>query len=1458
MQLITETTATTTTTTTINSSLTNKAKAPNTTTPPATAVASTAAAAAATAATTATAISATNWQKPKVNAFNELFTCYLCQGYMINPTAIDNCMHAYCRSCIVKYLLSESFCPQCELNNRKPVTLANLKSDDIMRSIIYKLVPGLYHNEWERVNKFTNNSQLNNENTTSSTAIAVNCPAELENFFAPTEPISLCLEYHPYFAKQAADENSLPPVRYLQCPATFKIHHLKRFLYSKYDINASNRSVGLDIMYEYEILPNDFTLMDVAYCYEWKRRAPMKFTYRILIYSEGLLPPKELITPSEGTKVSDIVEKTSPMPPPVQPLTAKRNDLNKTVINPEEQPQLLAAPPPMQFTSASVSNTSNTKHKSKTSKTREMSSQELKAPVKSQVTKSAYDFEEELDNQTLSQLKNASRKSSHNSVKEIAKESRKEESVKSKPKNVPKLKIELNSLKSKLIEKPKSADIRLDNLMEHRAKQRKLSLDESKPLKEKIDLKTYAKSIGLKPIEVQTNVEVSEVSHDKYTPNASPMSSCSSTTSSSNGNINHGSIADHSTSSSSSSHKKRKKKHSKESRESGGSKRKKLHAEISSHSAEESLKMKVKLTPPHKSHKQDHKRPAAILLAPELEKLSTNLKQMPLDTTPSSNDKNKKELTQEPQRSTISALTTATETITSCTTSSSKRLQDAKTCIPAPILITKEANKTTVAITKTLACIKGSKLPASPPLPPSLFKTTPLTFTTFSTANANSNNTIVASKVNLKLPEKEKFKPMQQFVKSIAAPLKPNVSGSLATLATKTPYFAIPNPPRPINSNSNKYLNTPASIASEANKQLGNLLKRSASLDESSSSKIGSGLLASCAANKQLKLDHSSKMKCYGGAKISKVALSGNYHLKSSDIPLYSPLSSAYNQTCSVPKSYSVSSSKAVLSNAKVPSGTVTTLTTQANPIATQATKPSIEIVRFSSANEIIKPVALLNSPTKSNTVMGPPLSLARVTKKPSLTGLKVVPTAIKSPPLSTIISLNSSKLPITSVNSPAIMNFRNSLAIPSQSKTPPITGSKKNESSTVTINAIIAASNSGGMGSEKPKCSLREFRLPSRDSPSDILDLSASKKVPTGTNGTSVMKRQLATISAAAGGSLEMALNKIKQNMGSNANNSESCNSVSTTSKAYSKSITSSTPNQDDLLNLHMLSESATAREKIAIPGSVTSSIYGKTKLGQTALVRQQNASVRNIPNPSALAFRNQQPIMVPLVTIPKSLTLNANDNNLSIKPKTEPSTPPRIPLSSTVTPQSTNTTTTINSSMSPSRSVTTSTKKHASIDEVAATLNIRAAAAEASAKATLINAINTSTTTTSGTHNNEEPVQVTTTSSLKAIDQPTKTNNVMVDKKESLTATDKSAQQSSTVVSDILGVVEIKQEIPDDQHSESIAEQTEIKTELPTTTTTAITSLAFANKDETCSSAVENTSTTTTTTNTTASAKF
>lgn len=66
------------------------------------------------------------------------------------------------------------------------------------------------------------------------------------------------------------DQTSLPPIRYLQCPAAVTVRHLKRFLSSKFDLNL-DVNCRIDIIYEDEILPIDLSMIDVAYCFEWMR-----------------------------------------------------------------------------------------------------------------------------------------------------------------------------------------------------------------------------------------------------------------------------------------------------------------------------------------------------------------------------------------------------------------------------------------------------------------------------------------------------------------------------------------------------------------------------------------------------------------------------------------------------------------------------------------------------------------------------------------------------------------------------------------------------------------------------------------------------------------------------------------------------------------------------------------------------------------------------------------------------------------------------------------------------------------------------------------------------------------------------------------------------------------------------------------------------------------------------------
>lgn len=52
-----------------------------------------------------------------------------------------------CRSCIVKYLENNKYCPICEVQVHKSKPLLNIRPDYTLQDIVYKLVPGCYQSK---------------------------------------------------------------------------------------------------------------------------------------------------------------------------------------------------------------------------------------------------------------------------------------------------------------------------------------------------------------------------------------------------------------------------------------------------------------------------------------------------------------------------------------------------------------------------------------------------------------------------------------------------------------------------------------------------------------------------------------------------------------------------------------------------------------------------------------------------------------------------------------------------------------------------------------------------------------------------------------------------------------------------------------------------------------------------------------------------------------------------------------------------------------------------------------------------------------------------------------------------------------------------------------------------------------------------------------------------------------
>ena len=52
----------------------------------------------------------------KLRELNEMITCKICRGYLVDATTVTECLHTFCKSCIVKHLEDNNTCPGTSTN----------------------------------------------------------------------------------------------------------------------------------------------------------------------------------------------------------------------------------------------------------------------------------------------------------------------------------------------------------------------------------------------------------------------------------------------------------------------------------------------------------------------------------------------------------------------------------------------------------------------------------------------------------------------------------------------------------------------------------------------------------------------------------------------------------------------------------------------------------------------------------------------------------------------------------------------------------------------------------------------------------------------------------------------------------------------------------------------------------------------------------------------------------------------------------------------------------------------------------------------------------------------------------------------------------------------------------------------------------------------------------------------
>lgn len=195
---------------------------------------------------------------------NEFITCVLCKGYLIDATTITECLHTFCKQCIVNYLEDNCTCPICNTLLHQSHPYLYIAHDRTMQAIVYSLVSDLEKNELERqVNfykdqnleyppalkeKLDKNSQINENNVQNNNN---NKNKDKEDAHRFDEQISLCLE--------PLDGLDKLPKQYILCSCNSTVTTLKKFVALKIYSNLEQYK-ELDIVLDDEPLGKDHTL----------------------------------------------------------------------------------------------------------------------------------------------------------------------------------------------------------------------------------------------------------------------------------------------------------------------------------------------------------------------------------------------------------------------------------------------------------------------------------------------------------------------------------------------------------------------------------------------------------------------------------------------------------------------------------------------------------------------------------------------------------------------------------------------------------------------------------------------------------------------------------------------------------------------------------------------------------------------------------------------------------------------------------------------------------------------------------------------------------------------------------------------------------------------------------------------------------------------------------------------
>ena len=228
----------------------------------------------------------------KLDAINSYLVCTLCNGYFVDATTLVECLHSFCRSCLVKYLENSHDCPNCGMEIHKTKPFDYIRSDPCLQEIVYKLVPDLYSSEEKRKRAYKKTEDAEEEAEKDDKEAAA----------APPQPSTVA---HPHHGPYDASEDSrilvtlkyfrgtsrferiktekvlqMFPTRYLCCNPDMPVRVLKKFVCLKYDISVD--LFNIELWRGDETLLEELTLKQLIQIYGlYRERKPLDLHFSL-------------------------------------------------------------------------------------------------------------------------------------------------------------------------------------------------------------------------------------------------------------------------------------------------------------------------------------------------------------------------------------------------------------------------------------------------------------------------------------------------------------------------------------------------------------------------------------------------------------------------------------------------------------------------------------------------------------------------------------------------------------------------------------------------------------------------------------------------------------------------------------------------------------------------------------------------------------------------------------------------------------------------------------------------------------------------------------------------------------------------------------------------------------------------------------------------------------------------